>query len=431
MTDASVETVLKPMEPPSLKWVATMAVLSLGLAWFLFAWVTQIRSGLLVSGLGDWGSGGGVPWGLYIGTFIWWVGIAHGGIAVSAAVRVFKIENFEPIARIAEVLTVIALMMAAANIVFDLGRPDRLFNTLQMWPRTVHHSPLAWDIAVVTLYLVLSLTYLVLTLRPQLYALRNRLPAYLRPLHFALTLGYSPGEDAKADQMAWWLAVAILALVPLLSGGVVPWLFGLVGAQPGWYGAMTGPAMLAESLTTAIAVVIIVAAAFRYIYDWDFIDVEVFRGLTKVLAFLILATLWMLLHDTLSGIYAAPAHVESLTVALLGMPLFWMALGGLVLSEMYLIATILRPTLLRVEALVIASVVIAFSIYSKKVLFVVEGLLHPTNPPLTNLYLEGSYAPTWIEWSLVLGTVLIAIFMFAVITKLIPMIEVMPEETIE
>lgn len=429
MTEATVDDVLEPMRRPSAKWIALVVVTGLVLLWFMFAWVTQLRGGLLETGLGDWGSGGGVPWGMYIGTFVWWIGIAHGGIAISAAVRVFRVERFKPIARIAEVLTVIALMMAAANIVFDLGRPDRLFNTLVAWPQTVHHSPLAWDIAVVTLYLVLSLTYLVLTLRPDLYALRDRMPRYLWPLHRALTLGYSPEENEKAEQMAWWLAVAILALVPLLSGGVVPWLFGLIGAQPGWYGAMTGPSMLAESLTTAIAMVIIVAAVFRYVYDWEFIDREVFLGLVKILAVLSLATLWMVLHDTLSGIYAAPDYVESLTISLLNTPIFWVAVGGLVVTTLYLIAVLLRPQLFHMGALVVACTVIAFSIFSKKVLFVVEGLLYPTTPPLSNQYPTGSYAPTWVEWSLVLGSVVIAIFMFAIVVKLIPMVEVDVDDT--
>lgn len=430
MTEPTTEEILEPMGRPGPKWLAVVAITGLGLLWFLYAWILQLRSGLLVTGLGDWGSGGGLSWGLYIGTFVWWIGIAHGGIAISAAVRVFKVNQFKPIARIAEVLTVIALLMAAANIVFDIGRPDRLFNTLVKWPQTVTHSPLAWDIAVVTLYLVLSVTYLVLTLRPDLYALRDRVPSHLAPFHRVLTLGYTPGEDEKSEQMAWWLAVAILGLVPLLSGGVVPWLFGLIGTQPGWYGAMTGPSMLAESLTTAIAVVIIVAAVFRYTYDWDFIDRDVFHGLSKVLALLSLATLWMLLHDTLSGIYLAPVEVEALTYALLGTPLFVLAVGGLILSTLYLIVIILRPDWLHVGVLTLVSVLVAWSIFSKKLIFVTEGLLHPTSPPLTNLYLEGSYAPTWVEWSLVFGTVILAIFAFALVTKLIPMVELEDEHAV-
>ncbi len=424
MSSVSTDRVLAPLRNTTWKFGVVVAVLLVYTGVLLFAWFLQLQNGLVATGLGDWGAGGGVPWGLYIGTFVWWVGIAHGGIAVSAAVRVFKVEQFEPIARIAEVLTIIALMMAAANIVFDLGRPDRVFNTIAQLPSTLYHSPLAWDVTVITLYLVLSLTYLILTLRRELYAVGSRLPRYLQPLYRFVLLGYRPAEDEKIERMAWWLAVAILGLVPLLSGGVVPWLFGLIGAQPGWFGAATGPAMLIESLTSAIAIVIIVAATFRYAYDWEFIDEEVFRGLAKVLGFLSLAVLWFLLQSVLVGSYAAPTHVEQVTQTLLGMPLFWAAFVMINVGMLYIFLGLLRPRFFGVPGVVGASVLITLAIWTKKVMFVVEGLLHPTFPPLTNLYPTGWYVPTLVEFTIAGGTIVLAALLFAIATKLIPMVEI-------
>ncbi|APX96205.1 NrfD/PsrC family molybdoenzyme membrane anchor subunit [Natronorubrum daqingense] len=426
--DVPVERVLRPLHTTTWKFLALLVLLGLGMLLFLEAWITQLRNGLIMTGLGDWGTGGGVPWGMYIGSFIWWVGIAHGGIAVSAAVRVFKMDQFEPIARIGEIVTLVALPMAAANIVFDLGGPDRLINTMIMWPQTVHHSPLAWDVAVVSLYLVLSMTYLTLTMRAELYALMDRVPRYLRPVYGLLLLGYRPEEDEKAEQMAYWLAIAILALVPLLSGGVVPWLFSLVGAQPGWFGAATGPAMLFESLASAIAFVIVVGAAFRYAYDWEFIDDAVFRGLTKALTVLSMAVLWFLLHDTLSGVYAAPVQDEALTETLLTMPLFWVAVAGITIPALYMLATIVRPSAYSLPAVVAGAISVSIAIWIKKLIFVVEGLLYPTTPPLANLYPTGSYSPTAIEWVVVVSTVVIAALLIALATKIIPMVELDPEE---
>ena len=44
--------------------------------WFLYAYWVQLRTGLVVTGLRDWGMPlMGAPWGLYIGNFIWFVGI--------------------------------------------------------------------------------------------------------------------------------------------------------------------------------------------------------------------------------------------------------------------------------------------------------------------------------------------------------------------
>jgi molybdopterin-containing oxidoreductase family membrane subunit len=428
MTERSTEAVLDPLRHASWRFGVLVAVLVVYTFLFLFAWSLQLQHGLVVTGLGDWGPGGGIPWGFYIGTFIWWIGIAHGGIAVSAAVRVFKVDDFEPIARIAEVLTIIALSMAAANIIFDLGRPDRLFNTIEMLPSTIYHSPLAWDITVIALYFVLSITYLILTLRSELHAIRDRLPTYLQPLYSLFLLGYRPEEDEKMERMAWWLAIAILGLVPLLSGGVVPWLFGLIGSQPGWFGAAAGPSMLIESLASALAMVTIVAATFRYVYDWEFIDRDVFRGLAKVLGFLALAVLWFFLQEVLPGAYAPPTESATMTQALLKMPMFWLSVIGINIGMLYLFLGLIRPRLFKLPLVVLAAASITLSIWMKKVSFVVEGLLHPSYPPLTNLYPEGVYAPSPIELTITLGSIILAILLFAVATKVIPMVEIDTEE---
>lgn len=419
------ERIIRPLTNTRRGHYVLLGALVVATLWVLGVWFYQLRGGMMqTTSIGDWGISGGVPWGLYIGSFVWWIGIAHGGIAISAAVRVFKLERFRRIARIAEILTILALGMAAMSIVFSLGRPDRVFNTIVQWPFTVHHSPLAWDIAVITLYMVLSLTYLTFSLRPDLHAVRDRIPWWLEPIYAVVLIGYQPDEREKVEQMLWWLALAILLLVPLLSGGVVPWLFGLIAAQPGWYGAAAGPSMLVESLTTAMAFVVITIAAFRYAYGWrDFIEDRIFRDLTVVLAVLTLATLWFVLHDILTGLYLGPVHVDDLTQTMLGLPFFWLAMLGLVVPLAYFVAVLLRPEWFSIPAVVVASGAVALSILNKKVMFIVEGLMHPTVPPLRNLYPAGFYFPNWVEWSLGLGTIVLVALGFVVISKVIPMIE--------
>lgn len=425
------QRVLHPLKNTSRRYYLLLALLTVGLLIFLEAWIHQLTYGVsAVTGIGDWGIHGEVPWGLYIGAFVWWIGVAHGGIAISAAVRVIDLERYRPIARIAEVLTVLALGMAALNIVLSMGRPDRVFNTITQWPFTVHHSPLAWDIAVISLYLVLTLTYMTLSLRAEISRLNTHLPKWFKPLYALITLGYRPEEDEKVEHILWWLAVAILALVPLLSGGVVPWLFSLIAAQPAWYGAAAGAAMLTESITSALALVVIMAAVFRYAYGWDdIIDDGIFRDMTIILAFLALATIWFTMHDVLTGFYIAPANIAALTEGLLGLSYFWLAVGGLVISVVVLFGMIGWPDhLFNLPVLVGISGLLAITILNKKVMFVVEGLMYPTQPPLTNLYPTGGYSPSLVEWLLFLGTILLVALGFLFITKIIPMVELTEEE---
>lgn len=423
-TDSINRQILRPIKSTNTRYYVLLAVLLAGLAWFVYAWYVQLTQGLQVTGLRDWGANAGVPWGLYIGAFAWWVGVAHGGIAISAAVRVLKLERFKPIARIAEVLTIAALMMASLAIVFDLGRPDRILNTIIYWPGRVQESPLSWDVAAISVYFILSLTYFVLTLRDDIIAVREQLPAKWAPIYKAITLGYSPDESKEMDRLAWWLAVAVLALVALLSGGVVPWLFGLMGAQPGWFGPFAGPKMLVEALTSAIAIVAVVAAVLRYAYGWqEIIPDAIFQDLGKALIVFGLGTLWIMLHYALTGLYFSPEAVESVTQATLSSFSFQLVVAGVALSTMWFIAQTLQPRLFTVLRTVVASAVLASAIFLEKVLFVVEGLLHPTIPPLSVLYPAGTYTPTWVELSLVAGTLVLVALIFAVVSKIIPLVE--------
>ena len=424
------DRVMEPLEETSTRYYILLALSLLGVLVMLVVWAYQLRVGIkAATDLGDWGISGAIPWGLYVGAFVWWVGVAHGGIAISAMVRVFNMERYRPIARLSEILTILALAMAALSIVFSMGRPDRIFNTILQWTGTVFHSPLAWDITVISLYLVLSLTYAILSLRRDIANVKDRLPRVFKPVYMLILAGYRPAEEPKVEQILWWLAVAVLALVPLLSGGVVPWLFSLIPAQPHWYGAGAGAAILTESITSAIAVVVIVAAGFRYAYGWeDMIDERIFRDLGIILALLAIATIWFTMHDVLTGYYISPVHIETLTTAELARPIFWVAIAGLVFSVATIFTMIARPSLFNIPALVVVSVVLAGSILIKKELFVIEALLHPTQAPLANLYATGTYSPTWVEYLLFGCTILVVFLGFLVLTKIIPMVELEYEE---
>jgi len=192
--------ILKPMGKPSTRYYLLLVTAGAVALWFFLAWGWQLRYGLVVTGLADWGTSGGVPWGIYIGLFIWWVGISHGGILISAGVRLFKLRVFYPVARLAELLTIGALSIAGLFIIIDLGRPDRVVTSvIRAYATTVHTSPLIWDVTVITLYFVLTATYLLLTIRHDIYHLGRRLPSYFAPLYRLLTHGYKPEEDKKEE----------------------------------------------------------------------------------------------------------------------------------------------------------------------------------------------------------------------------------------
>jgi Ni/Fe-hydrogenase subunit HybB-like protein len=428
-TDQRTATILRPLGRPSWRYLTVLAVAMLGIAWFAQAWAHQLEHGLIVAGIGDWGTGGGVPWGLYVGSFIWWVGIAHGGIIISAAVRLFGLADLKPIARLAELLTLAALSMAALFIVVHLGRPDRMVTSiLPNLPTTIRTSPLAWDVTVITLYFVLSATYLTLTLRQDLHALGDRLPRLFRPLHRVLLLGYRPDERDKVDRMAWWLALCLIILAPFfLHGGVIPWLFAVLPGQPGWFGAVQGPQFLAAALTSALGAVTVLAFVVRRVYRWESIIHDgVFVALARWIALFALLFLWLQLQQIVTGSAMAPQAVGAALGAKLATPLFWLAIAMIGAALAYLALQMLVPSFFSVGRTVIAASLPVIAILVEKTLFVVEGLMYPT----FRLYatVPGTYTPSWVELSSVLGALSLVVVFFLVASKAIPLIEVGEEE---
>ncbi len=422
--EATPEDILRPMQSTGRWYKIIFAVLALIAVGWMAIWGYQLEHGLAVTNLSDWGSGGGVTWGLYIGAFIWWVGIAHGGIIISAAVRLFGMDRYQPVARLAELLTIAGLAMAGTYILVHMGRPDRVVTSvIPAYPWTVQSSPLAWDITVITLYLVLTATYLVLTLRYDVHRLRDQMPKKLGPIYSIITVGYSKKEDQIIERMVWWLALGIIILAPLLlHGGVIPWLFALLPGMPGWMGAIQGPQFLSIALTSALAGVIVLATGLRRVYDWDHILTDdVIRGLTLWLGLFSLLFIWLQLQSVVTGLYAAPLDVAAVTSTMVTHPVYVIAIGLMVVVLAYIFAQAIRPSVFTPLRSVAIALLALYATLTEKILFVVEGLQYPT----FSLYagVPGPYFPSWIEMASIAGTISLAILIFMVVLKVFPVIE--------
>ncbi|WP_137289162.1 NrfD/PsrC family molybdoenzyme membrane anchor subunit [Natronorubrum halophilum] len=416
--------ILRPIQNTSTKYFALVAIAGLAFALFLLGWFYQLYRGLVVTGLSDWGSGGGVTWGLYIGAFIWWVGIAHGGIILSAAVRLLGMDRYMPVARLAELLTIAGLSAAGFYIVVHLGRPDRMVTSIiTHYHITIHASPLVWDVTVITAYFVLTATYLALTLRYDITRLRGELPDHFGPIYKLLTVGYSEKEDEIVQRMVWWLALAIIIMAPLLlHGGVIPWLFALIPSMPGWFGAVQGPQFLTIALTSAISGVILLSYAFRWAYDWDHIITDdIFRGLTLWLGFFCLLFLWLQLQQMITGSFVAPVDLTHVWEANFSNALYLFAIGLVAAVLAYIFAQTIRPSLFTKRRAVVCGIAVLTATLTEKILFVVDGLLHPT----FDIYAAtpGTYFPSLIEIASIIGTVGMVTLIFLTVAKVFPVVE--------
>jgi Ni/Fe-hydrogenase subunit HybB-like protein len=103
------------------------------------------------------------PWGLWIGfDVLCGVGLAAGGFTLAATVHVFNIKKYEPIVRPAILTAFLGYLLVVVALMFDLGRPWRIWHPLIMWnPHSVMFE-VGWCVMLYTTVLALEFSPMLL-----------------------------------------------------------------------------------------------------------------------------------------------------------------------------------------------------------------------------------------------------------------------------
>ena len=147
LTSEQITTDLLPQKfgKPGMIWIGILlAVAAIG----AFAYIKQLREGLIVTNMGDY-----VSWGIYISNFVFFVAVSLVGSLITAIFRLSNVPWRTPLTRISEIIAVSNITFAALIIIVDMGRPERLLNLF------IHgriQSPILWDVIVITTYFCLS-----------------------------------------------------------------------------------------------------------------------------------------------------------------------------------------------------------------------------------------------------------------------------------
>ncbi|MFQ6040650.1 MAG: NrfD/PsrC family molybdoenzyme membrane anchor subunit [Candidatus Poribacteria bacterium] len=421
----SEERLWHPMFHTTRRFYVLLAALMLGVAWFAFAWITQLRNGLVVTGMRD--IHGGAPWGVYITNFIFFIGITHAGIAIASAIRLLKLKDYIPLARMAELITIFSLMMAGVSIFADIGRPDRIFNMIRYYPSRVASSPLVWDITAISIYLIFAVTYLYVEMREDLAKLAQR--GRLEWLYKRLLPAYEPGERERIERIVWWASIFNFPVMVMVHT-TVAWIFGLMVGRPGWYSSIMGPYYVMGAVLSGVASVVVLAAIYRRIFGWqEYIKPIVFRGLGRFLSWISVFYIYFVLSEFMTVKYAGATAELKVSMAWSNLEfawLYWLQIAGLVIAFAIFFINVVFPKTFRVGTTVFASALVVVTLWVTRFLITV--------PALTRSYLPypiGSYTPTWVEWSIVGGTFVTIALFFALFTKLFPIIPLTEMEEAE
>ena len=400
------------------KWyIALLVALLIAAGLTLDAIVYQVQNGLVATDLAQQGTQGGATWGLYIGTFEWFAGMAVGALAITGYIRFNQLDEYGMIARISNIWAFICGLSAAWLIIIDLGTPYRVLEILASWHETVLHSPLAWDVTFVTTLMVFTLTMLAISLRIDALQATGEYPVHTRAVMKLVSLGSTDGELPKLKSMRRWLGLGLLVLA--FTAGMIPGLLmGVVGGQPGYFGSESGLVFLAAGLLTGVALLNLTAGVFRKAFSWrDQLSNQVFRGLGQALTVFGFVYLIVLFNDIVTVVTDMSPFFEqrigdSMVAGELA-PFFWLSIL-LVAVPTLLLAVFQHRLGVTVQSIYAAAILAG--VWIKSQLTVIEPLLFPNLPGF-----EGTYSPTYVEWAITLGAVAIALLLFLLAIKLIPL----------
>ena len=378
----------------------------------MFAWITQLGRGLQVTGLNT-----PVYWGLYITNFVFFIGISHAGTLISAILRLSQAEWRRSITRAAEVITVLVLFFGVGCVLLDLGRPDRAMNVLT---HPNFSSPLLWDVTSISVYLTLSTIYLYLPLIPDIAILRDRLPKR-RWFYGPLALGWT-GSERQRQLLDRAISIMAIVVIPVAVSvhTVVSWVFAMT-VQPMWHSTIFGPYFVVGAIFSGIAAIIIAMAVIRKVYRLEgYLKIIHFNNLGLLLLVMTLLWFYFTFAEFLTTYYGAePAHMSIFLSKVSGdfAPYFWTMFVTCFVIPFALLAN--GRTRRTIWGCVVASISVQIGMWLERFLIVVPSLSHPRLP------MEApTYHPSWVEWSLLAGFVAMFILLYAVFTKLFPIVSI-------
>jgi Ni/Fe-hydrogenase subunit HybB-like protein len=402
-------------------WIGCLLIV---IGWGLYCYIHQLRHGLGVTAMRNY-----VSWGLYISTFVFFIGISHSGTLVSAILRITKQEWRRPITRSAELLTFVSLLFGGIQPIIDLGRPDRIAN-LVIFGRV--QSPLMWDVISICTYFAGSTVFLFLPMIPDMALCRDRLTVcnsrykkFKKWLYTFMSIGWK-GTKTQWHRLELSMTIMTIVIIPVAVSvhTVVSYIFAMT-LRPGWNSTVFGPYFVVGALYSGSAGVILGMAAFRKLYHLEkYITSKHFDlmgrivlALTMIYAYLNLNEYWIPAYKmaTAEGHLLSDLFYGSYSKA------FWTCQFGTVLLPIVIMSF---PKGRSIKMLSAVCIVIVAGAWVKRYLIVVPTLLHPYMPIQEVPGTWSSYFPNYVEFSVTAACLAGIFLVITLFSKLFPMMAV-------
>lgn len=227
------------------------------------------------------------PWGLWFTNYMYYVGLAAGGLVVYASVHLFGAEQFRPLSRVAVLLAGVFVLMALMGIITDMERPWRAGYML-LTPN--FSSPFVFTGSAANLYMIIAFVDL-----------------------WILITG--KGGEKLAHRMT---LIALPLAIYLHT--TTAFVLAMNKSRELWHSAVMVPIFLTSATASGVALLLIVAYVLQHYRVLSF-KPSMFRSLSTLLATVIIIDLFLLFVEILHIFWptsAMPGHANRMILFFTG-----------------------------------------------------------------------------------------------------------------
>ncbi|MCY3699945.1 MAG: polysulfide reductase NrfD [Gemmatimonadetes bacterium] len=411
--------ITRPIAMPEKRFYLVLGVAAAGLALMFGAWFYQIGAGIGVAGITH-----PVFWGVYITTFVFWVGIAHSGTLISAILYLFRSGWRTTINRTAEAMTIFAVMTAGLFPLIHLGRVWYFYYLMpypsqrQIWPD--FRSPLVMDVFAVSTYLIISALFWYTGLIPDFAILRDRAKGWMYKIYGAFSLGWQGTVSEWRHYRRIYLYMAGIATPLVLSvHSVVSWDFAL-SIVPGWHSTIFAPYFVAGAIFSGVALVITIMIPLRWAFGLEaYITENHFENMAKLVLLTSLIVGFSYGTEFFLAYYSAdPIEIESFRWRAMGayaLPFWVMVFCNVVVPQ----ALWFKKVRTSLPALFALTIFVNIGMWYERFVIIVTSLAHEYEPGGWGLY-----TPSWVEMSILVGSFCWFFFWFLLFSRSLPVISI-------
>ncbi len=386
-----------------------------------YALYLQIAKGHIVTGMRD-----NVVWGLFIVNFIFIIGLSYAGAIISGLLHLFHVSWGKPIIRLAQIMTVVSVIVGPIFILLCIGRLDRLHH-LFIYPRL--QSPMTWDVLAILTYLVGSILFLYMALIKDFAVYRDakmKIPKWRQKLYTILAIGYRGGASQKRHLIISQNLLAII-IIPLsiMVSSILSWVFGMT-LRPGWHSTIFGPYFVLGALYSGVGVLIVAMWAYRKMYKLDnyFTDKH-FTYLGYCMMVLAAGYGYFTFSEYFTSWFGSAKWDSDVIDKLFNPAEYgWWTLGANLVGILIPIFIVAIPKTRKPKWITLVAFLMIIALWIKRYLIIVPTLETPALPMQDTRMEYVKYTATWPEWALTFAGIASFLLLFTIISKFVTVIPV-------